>query len=87
MSWLDQYPEGARPMVQQLLGCEWGRSLGYDIDTTRCEDRATSIVALHAPGQAEYVEVKLCDEHRAVVDCESDAHECVPGCDHEAAVR
>lgn len=49
------------PVVQQLLGCAWGRRVVTPDDNEPCPDRASRIVVVHDGPTAH--ELKLCPSH------------------------
>jgi hypothetical protein len=64
---------GARNILHQLLGCEWGRSLGTEDDREPCQEQAERITVLHLPVDRE-VEFKLCTRHTARILEETTPH-------------
>lgn len=59
-------------MVQELIGCAWGRRLGTPDDTEPCNEQAVQIVVLHDGGDEKAV--KLCPKHRDRILQETDPH-------------
>lgn len=53
---------GIGGLMQELLGCEWGRRISAPDDQEVCHERADQIVVLHE-GDAE-AGFKLCSRHR-----------------------
>lgn len=51
----------SHPVVQQLLGCAWGRRVATPDDNEPCPDPAHRIVVVH-DGPTEH-ELKLCPRH------------------------
>jgi hypothetical protein len=52
-------------LIQELLGCQWGRGIARADDLEPCSQRAVQIVVLH---QGEHqVSLKLCARHRDIV--------------------
>jgi hypothetical protein len=64
---------GIGALVQQLLGCAWGRSLWSPDDTEPCQKQAVKIIVLHHNG--EEADARLCDHHSAVVMLLTDPHQ------------
>lgn len=62
-------------LLEQLLGCDWGRVLWTPDDTEPCPERATRRICLHnphrVPNQPDGLEVKLCTWHATRV-CEEE---------------
>jgi hypothetical protein len=50
-------------LVQELLGCTWGHTIGLPEDRDPCQEPAAQIVALHPQGGPDAVHVKLCAYH------------------------
>lgn len=63
-------PDGARPLIQSLLGCSWGKTIWMPGDTGSCDDQATQIVVLHDAEEGEF-EVRLCPRHLKIVDSQT----------------
>lgn len=60
-------------LIQELLGCQWGRGVSRDDDAQPCGERAVQIVVLHdGPSERAF---KLCARHRDVVLSESTPRE------------
>lgn len=59
---MTQPEKSATGVLQELLGCEWGRRIATPDDTEKCSDRAANIVVVHE-GDAE-ASFKLCSRHR-----------------------
>jgi hypothetical protein len=52
-------------MVQELLGCAWGRHIALPDDREPCQDQAVQIVVLHDGPKVRALE--LCARHRDLV--------------------
>lgn len=63
---------GVGEVIQQLLGCSWGRKIVMGNDMALCPEKAVKIVILH-DGPDE-MEVRLCALHLAVVEGETVPH-------------
>lgn len=59
-------------LVQELLGCQWGRAVSLPDDKEPCPRTAVGYVVLH-DGPAT-LPLKLCDEHRKRIEEETDPH-------------
>lgn len=57
-----------------LLGCGWGTVIALPDDREICIRQARQIVVLYGPGGA-VCDVKLCLEHAAMVERETDPHD------------
>lgn len=59
----------AIPTVRAVLGCEWGRRVGFTDDREPCVRKATQVVVLHdvqdvlGRGVDSETAVKVCDVH------------------------
>lgn len=51
----------ASQLVQQLIGCSWGRVVVVPDDQEVCDEQAVRIVVVH-DGDAS-IELRLCDRH------------------------
>lgn len=60
-------------LLQDLLGCVWGRFISTEDDSDVCGERAEQIVVLH-DGDRECA-LKLCAKHRDRVFAETTPHE------------
>lgn len=49
-------------MVQELLGCTWGRAIRTPDDEQPCPDQAVQIIIVH--NGADEIALKLCSRHR-----------------------
>jgi hypothetical protein len=58
---------GADRVVQQLIGCAWGRVVSTDDDPEPCPDQAVAIVVLQFT-------LKLCTRHKERMDRETTPH-------------
>lgn len=60
------------PLLQALLGCEWGHKIGR-LDDPPCPKDATRRVALHVhPEDVEGTVFKFCDEHLELVSANTE---------------
>lgn len=59
-------------VVQELLGCAWGRHIALPDDREPCPEQAVQIVVLH--DGPEERELKLCARHRDLVLAETTPH-------------
>ena len=50
-------------LVQELLGCTWGHTIGLPEDRDPCQEPAAQIIVLHPMGDERGVPVKLCAYH------------------------
>jgi hypothetical protein len=60
-------------IVQELIGCAWGRKLASPDDAEPCDEQAVRIIVLHHDG--EELEVRLCGRHADAVVELTDPHE------------
>lgn len=73
MTWLDHYPPAIHGVVQQLLGCQWGRGLAATDEP--CPEQADGMVMLHVEGsESDTIAVKLCDHHIEAIKAETEPH-------------
>lgn len=60
----DHYPAFMLPQVQNLLGCDWGRTIRTDDDPQPCGAQAVQRIVLHdTPPAGLSTEVQLCGRH------------------------
>jgi hypothetical protein len=70
---------GAGAMVQELLGCAWGRKLWTDDDQEPCAEQAKAIVVMHNPDEpGTTLGLKLCAKHNDFVMGATDQHKGTP---------
>lgn len=60
-----------------LLGCEWGTAIALPDDQDVCIRQARRIVVIHGTGNAVR-DMKLCLEHAATVERETEPHPSEP---------
>lgn len=65
-------PHTLHPVLQQLLGCAWGRTVAMTGDAEPCPKRAERIVVFHA-GETQ-VEARLCAHHLEIALRETTPH-------------
>ena len=70
----EQLAPGTSEQIHMLLGCAWGRSIGMTAadQENPCEAKAVQLVVLHQAGYERAV--KLCAEHRDIVEKETEPH-------------
>lgn len=70
---------GAGAMVQELLGCAWGRKAWTKDDQEPCLEQAKGILVIHNPvGHGSTLDLKLCAKHYAFVLEATDQHKGTP---------
>lgn len=63
-------------MIQDLIGCAWGRDVWLDDDPTPCPEQAASITVIH--DQDKQIQLKLCPKHKSRILEETAEHEDEP---------
>ena len=61
--------------LHSLLGCAWGRDISTADDSEQCSKRAVQIVVLHDTPTGETTEVRLCADHLATTERNTDPHD------------
>lgn len=82
---MDEALASARKLVgdaraREMFGCDWGRKVSVPGNTTPCLRPAEERIVVH--NGAWQIELRLCDEHGALVKAETEPHaQCGrPGC-------
>lgn len=65
--------EPVASIVQDLIGCAWGRKVWAHDDPEPCPEQATNITVLHDGATA--MEVRLCPRHKSRLVEETTEHE------------
>jgi hypothetical protein len=70
----------ATNILHRLLGCEWGRTIGFGKleENEPCQAQAVQIMVIHDPNSPEQWMFKFCAEHLERVKQETDPHQSNP---------
>lgn len=77
MEHINEIDPGIAPLVQTLLGCEWGRTVSTPDDREPCPEGAKQIVVVHPPGgslEDVVATVRLCEKHLERLEEETIPH-------------